>query len=243
MSDRRRASRFISPGTHGVLRLMQDVHVEHATAGEITVLAATRPPAREQLIQMRDHTGRRIALRVQTVSNTVVPGGEMLRNRVVLRVLGAAVPGGRTGREESGGNGGRGIAVLVRRIAARTVNVSSSGCFLELAEYIGEGAIALLDIAGVQRGAGDPVRLCRAVHVPGGDWPWRAAAEFLSLDAPLPASVRNAAARLEALLDGGPFVGDLIGSVQSDSGRASDVAEATDAIDPHTGLAVNERVS
>ena len=218
MSDRRRASRFISPGAHGALRLMQDVQIERANAGEITVIAATRPTPREQTIQMRDTAGRRIA----------------------LRVLGAAAAGGRLAGEIPGNVGA--IAVLVRRIAARAVNVSSNGCLLELAEYVGEGAVALLDIAGVQRGSGDAVRLCRAVHVPGGAWPWRAGAEFLPLDAPLPTSVRNAAARLEALLDRGPLVGDRHCSGRGDSGREKDVTEAIDAIDQRTGLTVNEPV-
>lgn len=240
MSDRRRASRFISPGAHGALRLMQDVQIERANAGEITVIAATRPTPREQTIQMRDTAGRRIALRVQVAASAVVPGSELVRNRVVLRVLGAAAAGGRLAGEIPGNVGA--IAVLVRRIAARAVNVSSNGCLLELAEYVGEGAVALLDIAGVQRGSGDAVRLCRAVHVPGGAWPWRAGAEFLPLDAPLPTSVRNAAARLEALLDRGPLVGDRHCSGRGDSGREKDVTEAIDAIDQRTGLTVNEPV-
>jgi hypothetical protein len=219
---------------------MQDVQIERANAGEITVIAATRPTPREQTIQMRDTAGRRIALRVQVAASAVVPGSELVRNRVVLRVLGAAAAGGRLAGEIPGNVGA--IAVLVRRIAARAVNVSSNGCLLELAEYVGEGAVALLDIAGVQRGSGDAVRLCRAAHIPGGAWPWRAGAEFLPLDAPLPTSVRNAAARLEALLDRGPLVGDRHCSGRGDSGREKDVTEAIDAIDQRTGLTVNEPV-
>ena len=239
MSDRRRASRFISPGAEGMLRLMQDVQVEQANAGEITVIAATRPASREQTIQMRDNAGRRVSLRVQLTTSTVVSCGEMLRHRVVLRVLGAATPGSRMSGDPLARNPA-GIAVLVQRIAARAVNVSSNGCLLEVAEYVGEGAIALLDMAGMQRGSGDAIRLCRAVHVAGGAWPWRAGAEFLPLDAPLPTSVRNAAAKLEALMEMGPFVGGRYSSAQVDSGRARDAAEA---MGQRTEPAVNEPAS
>jgi hypothetical protein len=225
MSDRRRASRFISPGVEGMLRLMQDVQVEQANGGDITVIASTRPTSHEHTIQMRDNAGRRVSLRVQLTSSAVVSCGEMLRHRVVLRMLGAATPGGRISGNALAGNPA-GIAVLVQRIAARAVNVSSSGCLLELAEYVGQGAVALLDMVGVQRGPGDAVRLCRAVHVAGGAWPWRAGAEFLPLDAPLPTSVRNAAAKLEALLEMGPFVGGTQSSGPVDPGRGRDMAEA-----------------
>ena len=238
MSDRRRASRFISPGVEGMLRLMQDVQVEQTSAGEITVIATTRPTSREQTIQMRDNAGRRVSLRVQLTASAVVSCGEMLRHRVVLRVLGAASSGGRMSGAPLAGNPA-GIAVLVQRIAARAVNVSSNGCLLELAEYVGEGAVALLDMMGVQRGSGDAVRLCRAVHVAGGAWPWRAGAEFLPLDAPLPTSVRNAAAKLEALLEMGPFVGTTHGSGPVDPRRGRDVAGA---IDQTTGPTVNEPI-
>lgn len=242
MTDRRRASRFISPGAHGVLRLMQDVQVEHVTAGEVTVLAATRPTAREQVIQMRDNTGRRVALRVQLTTSVVVPSGEMLRNRVVFRVLGSAAARVWTAGDPFDGHAGR-IAVLVRRITARAVNVSSSGCLLELAEYVTDGAVALLDMVGVQRGSGDAVRLCRAVAVAGGAWPWRAGAEFLPLDAPLPTSVRNAAARLEALMDVGPFVGARHSSGPRSSNRADNESPAGDALDAGSGRTVHEPMS
>jgi len=227
MSDRRRATRFISAGAQGVLRLMQDVYVEHANAGEITVLAATRPAMREQTIQMRDKAGRRVALRVQPTTITVVSAGEVLRNRIVFRVVGFSAAGDQAAGEPLDGHAGR-IGVLVRRIVARAVNVSSSGCLLDLPEYVAEGTVALLNMVGVQRGSGEAVRLCRPVHIIAAALPWRAGAEFLPLDAPLPTSVRNAAARLEALLDVASFVGDRPGSGERASGQVSDAVPTVD---------------
>lgn len=199
MADRRRANRFVSPGTQGTLRLLQDVRIEHAEPESITVLACERPVASDQLIQLRDCSGRRAVFRVRPIESAVVSNGDVLRHRVKLHVVGPEDQRGRRTQVPTVPPGS--IGVLVRSVDARAVNVSSTGCCLELAEQVGEGLVAMLDILGIQRGTGDAVRLCRAARVPGGAWPWSAAAEFLPLDTPGPTSMRSVAARLEALMD------------------------------------------
>ena len=166
---------------------MQDVRIEHVDAQSITVLASERPVSREQTIQLRDVSGRRTSLRVLPSESAVVTNGEVLRHRVKLRLLGSEDPQGRIGDVPAVSPGS--IALLVRRIEARAVNVSSSGCCLEMSEHVGEGSIALLDLLGIQRGTGDAVRLCRAARVSGAAWPWSAGVEFLPLDTPGPTSM------------------------------------------------------
>jgi len=216
----------VSPGAEGALRILRDVRVERVDAEGITVLASERPVSQEQVIQLRDGSGRRLSVRVRPMESTLVTNGEVLRHRVKLRVLGPDDPQTRPG--EAFDVSPDSIAVLVRRVNARAVNVSSSGCCLELAEYVGEGSIALLDILGIQRGAGDAVRLCRAAKVPGAAWPWNAGVEFLPLDTPGPASMRNVAARLEALMDSRSLVvaRHKSGSDQTLAGPVVDLSDA-----------------
>jgi len=243
MADRRRASRFVSPGTEGTLRILQDVRIEHVDADGVTVLASERVVSREHVIQLRDVSGRRTSLRVLPVESTVVTNGEVLRHRVKLRMVGSEDPHARSGDVPAVSPGS--IAVLVRRIDARAVNVSSSGCCLELCEHVGEGSIALLDILGIQRGTGDAVRLCRAARVPGAAWPWSAGVEFLPLDTPGPTSMRNIAARLEALMDSRSLVvaRHKSGSDQTAAGPAVDLSDAVTRASLNSMLNAEDRTS
>jgi hypothetical protein len=202
------------------------VRIEQADATGITVLASERPVFREQVIQLRDGSGRRLSMRVLPMESSVVTNGEVLRHRVKMRTLGSEDPHTRSGEVPAASTGS--IAVLVRRVNARAVNVSSSGCCLELAEHVGEGAIALLDILGIQRGVGDAVRLCRSARVPGAPWQWSAGVEFLPLDTPGPTSMRNVAARLEAMMDSRSLVEvrHKSGSDQTTVGQVVDLSDA-----------------
>ena len=226
VADRRRASRFASPGAEGALRILRDVRVERVEADGITVLAPERPVMQEQVIQLRDRSGRRLSVRVHPLESTLVTNGEVLRHRVKLRVLGADDSQMRPG--EALDVSPDSIAVLVRRVNARAINVSASGCCLELSEPVGEGSIALLDILGIQRGAGDAVRLCRAAKVQGAAWPWNAGVEFLPLDTPGPTSMRSVAARLEALMESRSLVAarHKSGSDQTNTGPVVDLSDA-----------------
>ena len=88
MSDRRRASRFLLTESDATLRLMQDVYVEDADGAEIAIVTNS-PPAlgNELLIELPPEDGHRPVLRVRVSEYTMVPCGDGLRYRVILRVL------------------------------------------------------------------------------------------------------------------------------------------------------------
>jgi hypothetical protein len=99
-----------------------------------------------------------------------------------------------------------GIGVLIRRIPVRVRNVSTSGCLLESADLLPDGAIGMLELAIDGDRHVEALRVNRSTRIPGAAWPWRAGAQFLALNAPLPTSVRNVVARFEIMDE---FRGDL----------------------------------
>ena len=57
--------------------------------------------------------------------------------------------------------------------------------------------IGILVLPAAAEPTGEPLRISRCTRTPGGAAPYRLGAEFLSLDAPAPTSLRNRVARLE----------------------------------------------
>jgi hypothetical protein len=88
MSDRRRANRFMLTESDAVLRVMQDVYVEEASATQITIVTDAPPAAgNDLLIELPPEDGHRPVLRVRASDYTMVPCGDGMRYRVVLQVL------------------------------------------------------------------------------------------------------------------------------------------------------------
>jgi hypothetical protein len=97
------------------------------------------------------------------------------------------------------------MGVLIRRLPVRVRNVSASGCLLETADSLPEGAVGLLELVIEGERHVEALRVNRSTRIAGSAWPWRTGAQFLALSAPLPTSVRNVVARFEIMeeLDSG----------------------------------------
>ena len=92
-----------------------------------------------------------------------------------------------------------GMGVLIRRLPVRVRNVSASGCLLETADLLPEGAVGLLELVIEGERHLEALRVNRSTRVAGSAWAWRTGAQFLALSAPLPTSVRNVVARFEIM--------------------------------------------
>jgi hypothetical protein len=204
MADRRRANRFVLPErVHGSLRIMEDVFVERVSAAEIAIVVA-RPPAADEdlLLDLVPTGGRRRVLRVRVAASAPLGIAETTRHRVTLVPSKGRcfVIDGR--REESGGKEpSAGIGVLVRRIPMSLSEVSARGCLIESAHVLPEGTVGVLELVMAEGRSAEQLRICRMARIVGGVRPYAAGAEFLPLEPPTPASVRNMIARLEMVLE------------------------------------------
>ena len=204
MSERRRTSRFVIPEhTHGILRLMQDVCVDSVDGDEIAIvgdLALQR--GEELLLELPRALGIRSVVLVHVLQSSPVVG-QQSRHRIRLRSsVPVEVPTVRRGAVQTipaPGSGLPALGVLMRRVPIRVRDVSTSGCQLESPDMLMEGAVGQLEIAIDGQLQKEPLRVCRSVRTPGGQWPWRSGAHFLALEVPSAISVRNVVARFEIL--------------------------------------------
>jgi hypothetical protein len=86
--------------------------------------------------------------------------------------------------------------VLVRRVPAAVVNVSTRGCLIHTATPMAPGDVGLLEVETADCASPEAFRVCHARERPGAALPFSAGAEFLVLDAAPLASIRDQAARL-----------------------------------------------
>jgi len=204
MSERRRTSRFVIPEhTHGIFRVMQDVCVETVDGDQIAIVGdLTVQCGEELLLELPRALGIRSVVLVHVVHSTPVVGHRG-RHRVVLRSsVPVEVPTIRRGAvhtTRAPASSLPALGVLMRRVPIRVRDVSTSGCQLESPDLLMEGAVGQLEIAIDGQLQKEPLRVCRSVRTPGGQWPWRSGAHFLALEVPAPASVRNVVARFEIL--------------------------------------------
>jgi hypothetical protein len=205
MPERRRTSRFVIPEhAHGTFRLMQDVCVEKVRGDEIVIVGdAALQPGEELILELPRALGIRSVVLVHVVQCGAVWAGEARRYRVLLR---SNVPVETPVVRRVGGASVitpavtlPALGVLMRRVPVRVRDVSTSGCQLESADALIEGAVGQLEIAIDGQVHKEPLRVCRSMKAPGGHWPWRSGAHFLALEVPAPTSVRNVVARFEIL--------------------------------------------
>ena len=199
MPERRRAHRFaLSAGTRAMLRMMDDVYIECSDAGETTVIAAQPVSIGEEiLLELPSTAMRRAVTLTRAVRRTLVPYGGTLRHRVVLRRLHACSHDDAFASADDHTKHPARIAMLVRRLPVIVAEVSTSGCRLESAQALLAGTVGILVLPAAAEPTGEPLRISRCTRTPGGAAPYRLGAEFLSLDAPAPTSLRNRVARLE----------------------------------------------
>lgn len=206
MGNRRSANRFVVPdAAQATLRLMQDVWVERVSTRSVLVVSDEALRVGEELeLELPCELGMRAAVRVMVEAVTPATSNERRRHRLVLRIL--TPPQGRHTVPPPGGGYSvpsvrhlPAIGVLVRHIPVRVRDVSVSGCLMDSPDALPEGAVALIEVVLEGEPHAETVRICRAVRIPGGAYPWRAGAQFLGLGAPPPASVRNLVARFEIL--------------------------------------------
>jgi hypothetical protein len=203
MADRRQAHRFVLPErVHGSLRIMEDVFVERVNADGIVIVVG-RPPAtcEDLLLDLVPNGGRRRVLRVRAARSSPLGIAEASRYRVTLFpaegrcfVIDGATEGA-SPKEPAAG-----IGVLVRRIPMSLRDVSARGCLIESAHALPEGTVGVLELVMAEGRSAEQVRICRMARIRGGILPYAAGAEFLPLEPPMPASVRNMIARLEMVL-------------------------------------------
>jgi len=204
MSERRRTSRFVIPEhTHGIFRLMQDICVEAVDGDQIAIVGdLTLQSGEELLLELPRALGVRSVVLVHVIHSTPVMGPRG-RHRVLLRSnVPVEVPTVRRGAVHAipvPASSLPALGVLMRRVPIRVRDVSTSGCQLESPDILMEGAVGQLEIAIDGQLQKEPLRVCRSVRTPGGQWPWRSGAHFLALEVPSPASVRNVVARFEIL--------------------------------------------
>ena len=203
MPERRRAHRFaLSEGSRALLRLMDDVYIECSDAAETTVIA-TQPVSigEEILLELPSTTTRRAVTLTKAVRRTLVPYGGTLRHRVVLRRLQACSHDRASATADDRATHAARMAVLVRRLPVSLAEVSTTGCRLDSAEALPNGTVGVLVLPSDAEPTAEPLRISRCTRTPGGAAAYRLGAEFLSLDAPAPTSLRNRVARLEIVME------------------------------------------
>lgn len=95
------------------------------------------------------------------------------------------------------GNGRPLRGVLVRRIPARLVEVSLTGCLIETPERVPAGSAGALQVRVAGQTHADDVRVSRCVFVEGAGHVFRSGAEFLWTHRPGEQSLRHAARRIQ----------------------------------------------
>jgi hypothetical protein len=203
MPERRRAHRFaLSEGTRAMLRWMDDVYIECSDAAETTVIAAQPVSIGEEvLLELPSNATRRAVTLTKAVRRTLVPYGGTMRHRVVLRRLHACSHHSAFATADERVTHAARMAVLVRRLPVSLAEVSTTGCRLESAQALLTGTVGILVLPTDAEPAGEPLRISRCTRTPGGAAAYRLGAEFLSLDAPAPTSLRNSVARLEIVME------------------------------------------
>lgn len=185
---------------YGWLRVLEDVYIERVDYTAIVVVVARPPMPDEELLLDLVQGGHRRVLRVRRAHSAVAGPLERERYRItVVPAQGSAFlfDGPAPPRDGSA----LGIGVLVRRIPMTLGEISAKGCLIETRHALPAGTVGVLELEREQGVSTEPVRICRMVHIAGGAVPYAAGAEFLPLEPPAPASVRNSIARLEMVLE------------------------------------------
>ena len=186
----RRMPRTLANNATGMLRVLDDVDIEHVTDRAITVLSDTPIPRGERMILWAPaEDGGEVALRVRAVRRQAVLGSTLLRHRVRFDVdadcaVGAAQPA--SGALDTGRIGG-----IVREVPIRLLDIGAGGCSIESPVRIPEGAVGWLSVKSYDAQYEEVVRVCRSDWRTERFWQWMSGVEFLTLAPPSAASLRR----------------------------------------------------
>ena len=182
--------RTVANNATGMLRVLDDVEIEHVTDQAITVLSETQVPRGERMILWAPaEDGREVPLRVRAVRRQAVLGSTLLRHRVRFDVdadgaVGAIQPA--SGALDTGR-----IGAIVREVPIRLLDIGAGGCSIKSPVRIAEGAVGWLSVKSHDAQYDEVVRVCRSDWRAERFWPSISGVEFLTLEPPSAASLRR----------------------------------------------------
>jgi hypothetical protein len=194
MIERRRAERvpFVHPGV-GSLRLVQDVEISNLGPRHAMVLAPGQLPCGERLLlEIRGaHDAKPCTILVRAVGNRPVTDEGALRwharLEMIQRVPRAALHAARLARRQTV------MGALIRRVPVRVVEASTAGCVVESPSALREGTVGFVQTRTTSQDCSEAVRIRRMSETSDLAWPYRMAAEFLTLGPASPDSLRGLA--------------------------------------------------
>ena len=201
MSDRRRAPRYsLSRTTTAEINLLQDVSIQSAVGDDVIVLAAKFPANCDRLmVQMVGANGEVTSLSAAVVTTAPVLDAGAVRFRLELRIEGFArcfgldsLTGVRMTVDAKELNV---PATLVRQYSGRLLDISSTGCLVEIAASLIPGAVGRLEAVIEGRLYAEAVRVARVDAVPQGG-ATHVGLEFLLVSPAVDGSIRAAMLRL-----------------------------------------------
>jgi hypothetical protein len=194
MIERRRAERvhFVQPGV-GSLRLVQDVEILRLGPHQAIGVVPGRLPSGERLLLeirlTRDAKPSTVLVRV--VGDQPVTDEGTLRWRVRFKMI-QGVPRDAFGATRSTPRQSV-MAALIRRVPVRVVEASTGGCQFESPSALGEGTVGFVQTRTTTADCSEAVRVKRMSETSDLAWPYRMAAEFLTLGPATPDSLRGLA--------------------------------------------------
>jgi hypothetical protein len=194
MIERRRAERvqFAQPGV-GTLRTVQDVEIARLGSQHAVVIVPGQLPQGERLLLeiwvARD--AKPYTVLVHVVRNQLVMDEGALRWRALLKMVQPAPRGGFQGVQLPPSR--RVIGALIRRVPVRVLEASTAGCVLESPSAVVEGAVGFVQTRTAIHECSEAVRIRRTSETSDQAWPYRMAAEFLTVSPVSPDSLRGLA--------------------------------------------------
>ena len=199
MRDRRNHKRFEIPHSLSELRILEDVVLESMQGNVVSVIARTPSAAgEERTLHISGRSGCAETVTVRTSGSTPVVIDDGIRHRLRLDTVRSFTQPGPSAAARQTWTEDEAIAcALVRRIAARLVDVSARGCLVETAAQVTVGTAALLDILVNDVQYIEMIRISRVTAMTGSPMRFRAGAEFMPTFEATSRSIRQVAAHLE----------------------------------------------
>ena len=172
---------------------MQDVQITRLGSQHAVVIVPRQLPQGERLLLdiWVAHDAKPYTVLVHVVSNQVVMDEGSLRWQVRLKMVQPPPRGGFEGVQLPPFR--RVIGALSRRVPVRLVEASTTGCVFESPSAISEGTVGFVQTRTATRNRSEAVRVRRMSETSDPAWPYRIAAEFLTLGPVSPDSLRGLA--------------------------------------------------
>jgi len=196
MVDRRGATRFpLTDQGVGTLRLIQDVVITQFDHEQATVETSVAIPRGERLLLefTTEPTGL-VSVLVLAIRSRAVASDSSLSRQVLLQLVRRQGEGDPTADiNRPSWPAPPVLGALVRRVPVRLVDVSVSGCRFDSPASVDDGTVGFLDVASHAQRHSEAIRTRRTSRTEGLVWPYRTAAQFLTLGPATPASLRGVA--------------------------------------------------